>query len=304
MDGNDTYNSSWGDAPWDSNTWSTFESDAAKKVSIVHWGTPAPWTADFNAQLTVHQKILARGDLELIDMNSGSVPLRDITSGKYDTAIKTWAVEAKTFGHPFFLRWDWEMNGSWFSWGTTSSNQNTANDYVNSWRHIHDLFTQAGATNVTWVWCPNVDSGSTMTSYAQLYPGDSYVDWTCLDGYNKGGSQWISFSSIFGTSYNRLLQVAPTKPIMIGETSSEENGGSKASWITNALSSLPSSFPQIKALVWFNWRITENGYSWPWQIESSSSAQTAFANAIASPYYNTGGNLGSLPLLNPITPLP
>jgi len=299
MDGNDTYGSSYGDAPWDSNTWNLFQSHAGKAVSIVHWGVPAPWTSSFNAQLTAHNLVVSHGDLSLLDMNSGSVPLADIASGKYDSYITTWAQQAKAFGHPFFLRWDWEMNGRWFSWGTTSTNQNTPATYVAAWRHMHDLFVQAGATNVTWVWCPNtVFSGS--TPLTSLYPGDSYVDWTCFDAYNKGGTSWISFSDLVTPTYTQLLQVAPTKPIMIGEMSSSELGGSKASWITSALGSLPSSFPKIRALVWFNWAITENGTTWTWPIESSSSAQSAFANGVASSYFKAGGGLGSLPLLAPI----
>jgi beta-mannanase len=304
MDGNDTYGSGYGDAPWDSNTWNLFESHAGKKVSIVHWGTQPPWTVDFNYQLSMHQKVFNAGDLELLSMDSGSVPLRDITAGKYDSSLTTWALEAKAFGHPFFLRWDWEMNGSWFSWGTTSSNQNTPADYVSSWRHIHDIFTQVGATNVTWAWCPNLEfSGSTPLS--QLYPGDAYVDWTCLDGYNKDTNS-TSFATLYGQSYNDLSKIAPSKPIMIAEMSSlEYAAGTKANWITDALSTqLPTKFTQIKALVWMNWRMYENGTWWPWQIESSSSAQAAFASAISSPYYAAGGNLATLPLLAPIKPLP
>jgi len=302
MDGNDTYSSSYGDAPWDANTWQTFQSDAGKKVSIVHWGVPAPWTSTFNAQLSAHQKVVSAGELTLLDMNSGSVPLADIAAGKYDSSITTWAQQAAAFGHPFFLRWDWEMNGRWFAWGTTSSNVNTASTYVSAWRHMHDLFARAGASNVTWVWCPNVVfSGS--TSLTSLYPGDSYVDWTCLDGYNKGGSQWTSFTSLFGSSYDQLLQVAPSKPVMIGETASAENGGSKAAWIQDALSSLPTRFPQIRALVWFNWKITESGTTWTWPIESSSSAESAFSSGVASSYFQAGGGLGSLPLLRAIDPL-
>jgi beta-mannanase len=303
MDGNDTYGGSYGDAPWDANTWGLFQSHAGnKKASIVHWGVPAPWTSSFNNQLTAHTNVVKAGELTLLDMNSGSTPLADVAAGKYDSSITTWAQQAATFGHPFFLRWDWEMNGGWFSWGTTSSNQNTAASYVSAWRHMHDLFVKAGATNVTWVWCPNtVFNGS--TSLSSLYPGDAYVDWTCLDSYNKGGTGWTSFATLFGTSYDQLLNVAPNKPVMVGETSSAENGGSKATWITDAINSLPSRFPQIRAFVWFNWKITENGTTWAWPIESSSSAQSAFASGISSSYFQAGGGLGSLPLLAPIKPL-
>jgi hypothetical protein len=91
---------------------------------------------------------------------------------------------------------------------------------------------------------------------------------------------------------------------MIAETSSEESGGSKASWITDLLGTLPQSFPQIKALVWYNHRAYDSGLNhwWPWEIESSATSQTAFANGIASNYYAPGGSFGNLPLHAPISP--
>ena len=306
LDGTDTYNAlyggSWGDAPWDATTWDRFESNAGKKVSIVHWGVGPPWAQDFNYWIPTFELVRSRGDLSLVSMNSGSVPLRDIASGLYDSSLATWAQQAKAYGHPFFLRWDWEMNGSWFLWGTTSTNQNTPADYVAAWRHMHDIFQQAGATNVTWVWCVNAEfTGS--VPLEQLYPGEGYVDWTAIDGYNQSSSTWWqSFATIFSATYSHLLQLAPSKPIMVAETSSREVGGSKANWITDALSTqLPTTFPQIKALVWENWWISSGD---PWEIESSSSSQTAFKTAISSGYYAPGGSYGNLPLLTKIDPLP
>jgi hypothetical protein len=306
MDGSDTYSylygGTWGDAPWDGNTWAKFESNAGKSPSIVHWGLGTPWAHDFTYWKGTFDLVQNRGELSLADMSTGTVPLRDITSGLYDSSLRTWAQEAKSWGHPFFLRPDWEMNGNWFSWGTTSSNQNTPADYVAAWRHMRQLFDTVGATNVTWVWCPNLEySGS--VPYGQLYPGDAYVDWTCLDGYNKGSNS-TSFNTLYGQSYSDLAKLAPTKPIMIAEVGSIEYGaGVKAAWTTDALSTqLPQNFPRVKAFVWFNWRISENGSWTNWEIESSASSQSAFAAAIASPYYRAGGSLGSLPLLTKIAP--
>jgi hypothetical protein len=303
------YGGSWANPPWDDNTWNKFESNAGKKVSILSWSNSAPWVHDFNYFLSMHEKVRSRGDLSMISMNSGSVPLRDVANGLYDSYLTTWAQQVAAWGHPFFLRWNWEMNGNWFPW-SPGVNGNTASDSVAAWRHFHDLAAQAGASNITWVWCPNVDPGGMWTPYDQVYPGDEYVDWTCLDGYNKGSvfspPGWRSFSTIFSSSYSRLLQLAPSKPIMVGETSSEESGGSKADWINNLLSTeLPGNFQGVKALVWLNWRNYDAGlkYWWPWEIESSSSAQAAFAAGIASPYYAPGGTFGNLPLLSKIKPL-
>jgi hypothetical protein len=100
-----------------------------------------------------------------------------------------------------------------------------------------------------------------------------------------------------------MLQIAPSKPILISETGADGTYPDKPSWTTDALSvQLPQNFKQIKAVVWFNWRMYQNGKWWNWEIESSSAAQQAFVNAIASPYYLAGGGLGSLPLRSKISP--
>lgn len=269
----------------------------------MHWHENKPWDHDFNYWKSTYDLVQNRGDLNLVDMTTGSVPLRDIANGLYDSSLRTWAQQAAAWGHPFFLRFDPEMNGNWAPY-SPGVNGNTATDFVNAWRHFHDLANQAGATNVTWLWCPNRESSVT-SPLEQVYPGDAFVDWTCIDGFNKDPTLWSSFSTIFGPTYNHLLQLAPSKPIMIGETASKETGGSKAGWITDALSTqLPTYFPRVKALVWFNWRFNQNGTWMDFEIESSTSSQQAVHNAIASSYYAAGGGFGSLPLGSRIAPLP
>jgi hypothetical protein len=303
MDGQDTYShyygGSWRDAPWDAGTWSKFESNAGKKVSVVHWGMTAPWIKNFPDYTPSFELVRSRGELNAVSMSTRSESLRAIANGKYDSALRTWARGAAAWGYPFFFILDVEMNGTWEPY-SPGVNGNSAADFVAMWQHFHTIADQAGAKNVTWVWCPNVDPWKRFTSYDQLYPGDSYVDWTCLDGYNKDGTR--SFSWLFGSSYSKLLQLAPKKPIMIGQTASVEGGSGKAAWIKDALSTqLPNSFPRVKALLWFNWRIYEKSRWWEWPIESSSAAQGAFRSAISSPYYVSGGGLGNLPANSKIT---
>lgn len=260
------------------------------------------------------------GSLPLLDWGSWAseagvtqpdFQLSVIYNGQYDAYIRQWALDAQAWGHPFFLRFDWEMNGNWqFPW-SEQLNGNQAGDYIKAWRHVHDLFVQAGATNVTWVWCPNI-SGSKTLAMSSLYPGGSYVDWTCLDGYNKY-SAWLGFSSVFSgsgidwlyNSYQEILSVAPDKPIMIAETASLEagdGGAGKAAWITDALiTQLPHNFPMIQAIVWFNWDDRNPAYA-TFLIESSPASIDAFASAIGSDYYaaNDFANYDS----SPIRPLP
>ena len=167
-----------------------------------------------------------------------------------------------------------------------------------------------GVANATWVWCPNV-SGSTTRSVASVYPGDDYVDWTCLDGYNKYQT-WLGMRSVFTgsginwlyDSYNEILSVAPNKPIMIGETGSLEagdGGAKKAAWLTDALGSqLPKNLPRIKAVVLFDWDDNSPALA-SLPIESSAQSIQAFKSAIASPYYagNEFGNLNTSPIPEP-----
>jgi hypothetical protein len=297
IDGDETYGAGYGDAPWDQNTWNLFEQHAGKKVSILHYGQPPPWVDTFYAG--VADIVTGRGAIPMISMSTRNVPLTDVASGRYDASIASWAQKVKAWGKPFFLRFNWEMNGTWFSWGAQAK-ANPAS-FVAAWRHFHDVVVAQGATNVTWVWCPNLEYDGS-TPLEQVYPGDAYVDWTGLDGYNKGESSH-SFASIYQASYNRLLQIAPSKPIMVGEVSSIEYGlNVKASWTTDALSVLATSFPKIRAFVWFNWRFYQNGWL-PFQIESSASAQQAFHDAIGSSYFRAGGSLGPLPTLAKV-PLP
>ena len=142
------------------------------------------------------------------------------------------------------------MNGNWFPW-SEGVNGNQPGEFVAAWRHVHDIFDRGRApTNVTWVWCPNVDPDSTCSDLASLYPGDDYVDWTGLDGYNWGTNpakpdRWRSFDRALQPTYNEIADtIAPSKPMMIGEIGSTEYGGSKASWIKEALAADPDRLPE------------------------------------------------------------
>ena len=99
------------------------------------------------------------------------------------------------------LRFAHEMNLLSSDWGPGKEG-NTASSYVDAWRHIVTIFRQEGADNVKWVWAPNVDYGG--RPFTQFFPGDEWVDYVALDGYNwgaTGGESWETFSQIFASSY-------------------------------------------------------------------------------------------------------
>jgi len=184
------------------------------------------------------------------------------------------------------------MNGNWFPW-SEGVNGNKSGEFVAAWRHVHDVFTAVGATNATWVWCPNVNWYGSFENFKGVsgqYPGDAYVDWTGLDGYNWGtnpsrSGQWQTFNQLYRSSYRYLTEtVAPNKPLMIGEVASSEYGGSKATWIKEMLAQVPTEYPKIRALLWFD----KYDSSMDWPIETSSTAASAFAQGISNPVYPRG----------------
>ncbi len=289
--------------PFDMSRLDAFEKRAHKQVSIVHWGQP--WMSDgaFQSfQTAQFEAVRAHGSIPMIDWGSWEVgsgidqphfTLQEIYKGQYDDYIREWASDAKAWGHPLFLRFDHEMNGWWFPWAEQVNN-NQPGDYVKAWRHIHDIFAQVGATNVTWVWCPNVIDSPQSTPVAGLYPGDAYVDWVAMDGYDRPSYDpnvpGQSFYDVFKLTYDKLVSLAPSKPLMIAEVASSEQPNAhvspdwKAAWIRDAfVQELPIEFPRVKAIVWFDWN--DNNPQLDWPIASSQASIDAFAQSIASPHY-------------------
>ena len=224
-----------------------------------------------------------------------SFTLASITNGIYDAYITTWAIAAKNWGHPFFLRFAHEMNGNWYPWGA-GVNGNTAAQYVQMWRHVHDIFTSVGATNVTWVWCVNFVNG--LPAVSQFYPGDNYVDWISLDGYCREPST-SDFSALAASTMTQLTNIAPGKPIMVAETGCNQLVPNKSQWFLNALTNyLPIVQPRVKAWVYFN---STNSDGNDWRITSPASAVTGYQQGIGLSYYDT--NQYSAITSSPIQPL-
>jgi beta-mannanase len=205
--------------------------------------------------------------------------LRNISSGQHDEDLYRWANQLKNFGRPVYFRPMSEMNGNWTSWAG-EANGNSPADFIPAWQHIHDIFTQVGATNVVWVWSPNRDGDedAALSTFTRYYPGANYVDYVGLNGYNWGSmyntpswnSEWQNFDEVFGPSY-RVFTRLTDKPIVIAETASTDVGGSKAQWIKDSFLTARAEYPRIKAIVWFNINKETD-----WRIESSAASLNAF----------------------------
>ena len=301
-------------APWDMGAVRKLERIAGKGMSLVSFYIPFADCSSspcefYSFPTTPLQDVRAHGAIPMISWSSDSSPpsirqpafqLSDLIRGRYDHHIRTWATRAREWGHPFFLRFDWEMNGFWFPWGA-NANGNRPKQFVRAWRHVHRIFDAQGARNATWVWCPNVDFTRKLVRLERLYPGDRFVDWTCIDGFNWGNradsAGWMSFDSIFRSTYRRVVRRAPRKPVLIGEVGSTDSGGSKAAWIRSMLRVIPRRYPKVRGFAWFD--VHDRGTNWP--IETSGASRRAFRRGISRPIYraNTFGDLARAPISPP-----
>jgi beta-mannanase len=201
-----------------------------------------------------------------------------ITAGDFDPYLRQWGQALASWGHPVMLRFGHEMNGNWYPW-SEQLNGNGPGDYSAAWRHVHDIVASTGASNITWVWNPNVPYWGSIPLDI-LYPGASYVDAVALDGYNWGTSAswstWTSPSQLFGDGIAQLRSLAAGKQILIAETSSAEEGGSKPDWNTALISYLAAQ-TDVSAVVWFHFNKEAD-----WRINSTTASADAFRRALAA----------------------
>jgi hypothetical protein len=217
-----------------------------------------------------------------------SITLRDITSGAWDSYIAKWGKQAADYGKPVMVRWGHEMNGNWYPW-SGPRNGNDPALYIAAYHRVHDLVRKAGARNVVWVWSPNCNSVPDTPENAaeRYYPGDRYVDWIAIDGYNWGTSKettrWQSFDEIFGQALADAARYAPKKPIMIGEIASTSLGGDKVAWVSDFLKAFKEKYPNLRGWVWFN-----SNKETDWSFENDAETLALIKGAISGAEYQKG----------------
>lgn len=171
-----------------------------------------------------------------------------VLNGSQDRHLRASAKNLARYGRPIFLRWAWEMNGDWYDWGGPRNGRDPQ-AFVRAWRHVHDIFVQAGATNVGWVWGPNWQSrpGEPWNDLRHYYPGDEYVDWVGVSGYTDATR--LTPDVLYEDIYQ---EYADRKPIMIAETGVRRKGGEQsADWI-DLLRQWLDHHRGVGAVVWFD----------------------------------------------------
>jgi len=179
-----------------------------------------------------------------------------------------------------YLRLAWEMNGDWFNWmpawdgddvnvqGKTPLNPQSCSSlaskeaaFVASWRHIHNVIVGQGLDGTRLAWDFSVNAGDADTNgcddystargtglMEHLFPGDAYVDWVGIDGYNWGGN--ASPSAVFGLTASRLRAIS-ARPLGVDEVGTPPGSAyPKAQWISDYFSYLAAN--GFRKSTWFN----------------------------------------------------
>jgi hypothetical protein len=209
-----------------------------------------------------------------------------IAGGSHDSYIRTWAEHMKAFlagpdtvygnadDRRAYLRFAHEANGTWYPYSPAYGNT-PASSFVAMWRRVHDVVESVGIddpTRLAWVFSVNNVDGPVRTE--SLYPGDAYVDWVGIDGYNwgtSGGHQWETPSQVFDPMVTRLRALT-AKPVGINEVGATTDGytvADKARWITEYFDWVKAN--DIRMTMWFN------DYPAMWEIFGGDAGDELFS---------------------------
>ena len=241
----------------------------------IHTAVMFTWGPDQNPKNYPSCKVQVNGQMNWDAIINGSC---DGYIDNFATRLKNWA---QTYGDVFLIRFAHEMNITDSPWWR-GDDPNYPAQYRLGFQHVRNRFNLMGATNqyAQFVWSPNYRSNpwKSWNTISNYYPGDAYVDWIGLSGYNWYSAPghtapWWTFSDLYDNPDQadpwqtndgvkvgvlRYLMCHYAKPIIMTELGTvagpdEGTGGTrtKANWIADTYSKL-QDFPYIRAITWFN----------------------------------------------------
>jgi beta-mannanase len=191
--------------------------------------------------------------------------LSTIIDGSHDAYITRFADAVRDAKWTVAIRFAHEMNGNWYPWAE-GVNGNTAGQYAQAWRHIHDLFAREHADNVIWIWAPNIIR-SAKTPLRELYPGDAYVDWIGLSAYDVTER---TAAALIDPTLNEIRRFT-AKPLLITEIGGRP-GAVKAAWTADFLGWLPKQRDVI-GFIWFEYTKAQGaGTDWGFDADTATLA--------------------------------
>ena len=234
-----------------------------------------PVMLDWNDPVTVTEldQVVATGGIPMITWNCGDTDA-NVTAGLDDGQISLVATTLAQFRLPVFLRWFPDPNMNTAASKACLAGGGAAR-YVAAYRYIHDKIVTAGAANVTYVWSVDTTTPHGDPSWGTYYPGAADVDWIGADGY-ASSSLTATVASDFGAWY---AEFSADKPLMISQTAAIPS--LQAQYI-DQLSTIPTQYPQIRAVVYFDAPDVTTGRSYELQPQSAGAQSLAALSELPS----------------------
>ncbi|MFA4992113.1 MAG: FlgD immunoglobulin-like domain containing protein [Candidatus Omnitrophota bacterium] len=185
-----------------------------------------------------------------------------MVNGELDEIFVNRAKAAAQYGKPVILRILHEPTGQWYPW--SFSNQQEADDYINAWKHIVQIYRDNGADNVVFVFSPH-NYEPDVIQQTRKYQLIDYVMYHLQEHINLIGVDAYSYPPSGGyinALATGLLDLVSKYqiPIMMGETSSAMSEQDKRIfWDYLARDSKNGMFPFIGIGV-FSIAKDENGW--------------------------------------------
>jgi mannan endo-1,4-beta-mannosidase len=232
-------------------------------------GQYVEWGSAFDAPAAA--RATGYGALYYMAWEPFSTTVESIADGGSDNYLTKFARAVRAFRGPVAISFGHEMNGNWYPWGNSHA---TPAQFVAAWRHIHNVFAAAGATNVIWVWNPNIVNPMPNVELAPYWPGSAYVDWVGITGYFATTGP-DTFAGVYGPTITEVRQFT-SKPIIIAETA-VETGPDEIDSIRNLISGVQAS-SDVLGFVWFDYN--KDGVDWT--LVDRPKARAAVAGGIAA----------------------
>ena len=253
---------------------------------------------------TPMRTLAAGGRTPLMDwrcqrMDDSYIKWSDIAGGVHDAYITSVANSIATWGNKVFIVINHEPENDAATMAPGLSLPLAGAQFKAAYKRIHDIFDNAGATNVRWVctlvqgtYAGTKDDGGT----AAWFPKSAtYVG---VDGYNRGSCSggWKSFASLFGPAHSYAVSVG--KHMIVEEngcvddmSNCHEGTKTKNEWFIDAGHTI-KSWPELKAVVYSHVDAAFRGIDTDFRVNTTASALNGYKAVGNDPYF--GGRGASL----------
>lgn len=189
---------------------------------------------------------------------------RSIAAGRHDRYIRRFAKSLARYGRTVHLRIAHEFPGQWYPWSIDPES------YRRSWRRIHLIFRRSGASNVRFVWSPQLYVKQMGDRSRPYWPGSRYVDLVSTSFVYFGrASQGPHAPMIAGLAQLREFG----KPAIISEANVEYSVRHE---VMRDLATFVNANSWIRGIVWSQ-SVSRGQHEWAktrmeWPLEGDSEA--------------------------------